>query len=174
MKTKLFIIFIFCLVARLAKAQDLEDYLKGDQIFLTINSHNIKFNDIDRKSVIKLIGKPLKIKKEYSEEADVMHVDYIYKGGTITFEKNDIAFVEITKPGWGFTFYKDNKLTPNFIVGSDASSIKEFFPFSLLKKGENFIRITIKTADNVGTESAVLFEIKAGKVKSVSFFTDES
>ena len=90
------------------------------------------------------------------------------------FEKNDIAFVEITKPGWGFTFYKDNKLTPNFIVGSDASSIKEFFPFSLLKKGENFIRITIKTADNVGTESAVLFEIKAGKVKSVSFFTDES
>ena len=101
-------------------------------------------------------------------------VCYIYKGGTIDFEKNDIAFIEIEKPGWGFMFYKNNKFTSSFTVGTETSSIKDFFPFSLLKKGENFIRIGIKTADNIAIEQTVLLEIKAGKVKSVSFFTDES
>ncbi|MES2267718.1 MAG: hypothetical protein V4520_13225 [Bacteroidota bacterium] len=169
----LFIIAFLYISSTAAFAQtklEEEDIIEYNQLYLSNKKSNIKFADLKTSSIIKLLGKPIKIKKEKWEtnNADVVKT-YVYTNGEIVFEDNVLSFIDVNRSGWAFTFKIKNKFTRAFTVGSKVDELKQLFPNSWAHHKNNIIRVQIGSLD-----SAIVFSISGSVITQVSLFTDES
>lgn len=63
-KNILVTVLLFFCADTFAQANKITDYLANNQLYLIYKNHNISFNDINLTTIIKLLGKPIRIKKE--------------------------------------------------------------------------------------------------------------
>jgi hypothetical protein len=156
------------------KAQVKKDYIKNDQLYLRWNNKNISFDAITNATIIKLLGKPIKVSKDKWETIDEWVTTYTYKDGEINIEKTGGAsFITVKHAGWAFMFKQKGSFTKPFTIGTKAAELKAVFPHSVLNKPNYTINIPI-TASGTVTESSIIFEVKNDVIISVELFSNES
>ncbi len=155
------------------KAQGKEDYIKNNQLYLRWNNKNISFDAITNSSIVKLLGKPVKVSKDKWETIDEWVTTYTYKNGEINIENTGVSFITVKQAGWAFIFKQKNVFTKPFTIGTKAAGLKSVFPHSLLHQTKYSINIPI-TASATVTESSIIFEVKNDIITSVELFSNES
>ena len=172
-KIKLLMLILILIPFISLKAQEKADYIKNHQLYLRWNNKNISFDAITNSTIIKLLGKPVKVSKDKWETIDEWVTTYTYKNGEINIEKTGVSFITVKQAGWAFTFKQNGVFTLPFTIGTKATELKKVFPHSIPNKFIYTVNIPI-TASGTITESSIIFNIKNDTITSVELFTNES
>lgn len=173
MKIKIIFITLFLSALGLigySQNRPITDFLKYKQLYLVVNGHYIKFDDIKNSTVPKLLGKPLKIKNEKWEVNNAKNNrTYIYKNGELVLEDGILSYVEIKRSGWYLAFKIGKKFTRPLTIGNNISEIKKLFPASFENKSDRSVYIQIEQCD-----CSINFSYSGSIVTELGFYINES
>ncbi|PIQ21651.1 MAG: hypothetical protein COW65_07820 [Cytophagales bacterium CG18_big_fil_WC_8_21_14_2_50_42_9] len=141
------------------------------------------FNPLGTPSgLIKALGKPLSITKEYAEIDDIYLIVYKYNGAEFDFNRNSLVGFHITNGNFIVrtqTPRLTNKTdTFNFRVGDPASRVQKIYPqsFKANRDGRIFFRLYSLTKNpntNISTrtnlDASFLFVIEDGVLTGIIF-----
>lgn len=144
--------------------------VKANQLYLVVNGHYIKLDDLKNSTLHNLLGNPLKIKNEKWEVNNAKNNrTYVYKNGELVLEDGVLSFVEIKKNGWSLAFKKGKTFTKPITTGSSISELKMLFPISWENKSEKVVYIQIDNCD-----CNVAFTYSGNVITELGFYTNES
>ena len=131
MKRALGILMLTLLIFNLKAQQKLQSEVKMSDIFLVINGSQIPFSIIDTHNIRKILGKPTKFVRYYSEIDEAKVPEFIYGKSVIFFDKeNSMTQFDIKTKKWAFSFKIKDGFTKPITINSDISEVRKVFKVS--------------------------------------------
>ncbi|OKS89019.1 hypothetical protein [Mucilaginibacter polytrichastri] len=170
MKNKFLIFFIAIIaVSNFSLAQQ-QDFALSEHIFILTPNRKVNIDDIKRKSIVSLLGKPQKIKKEMSETDGLLSV-YSYPNGEIDFDENgSLNSIEIKGTGWALILKTENKPEKSFSFNSTNNDLYSYFKGSFDKKHPDQAMVYIKSkSGEIHPYTWIVFKISKSHISSIIY-----
>lgn len=144
-----------------------------------ISIHDVSFSNgiksvgvssITLANIEKILGKPKRIDKSYSEMDNDDALIYIYPEGDITFlVKQKIAQINVKGSRWSFGIKNNARKVQNFSPGDNLDLLKKAFSNSYQNPVNTvYINLGIKTSTVILSDSYLSFEVNKSKNKITS------
>ncbi len=158
-----------------AYSQTKTETLKFNQLFLTVNGKQIKFSSLNDRTIVSLLGHPIKISKKPWETAGTDKVKtYYYKGFEVSTVMGSLEFINIVDKGASFSFLINKKISKPFSVGGSSDLIRKYFPKSFAEKDQNGVFVIITDSSGIEQGESIRFSFSGNTIKTVEYAVNES
>ncbi|MBD1393556.1 hypothetical protein [Mucilaginibacter glaciei] len=168
-------LFLTLVLFSTAFSQTKTELLKFNQLYLTFKGKQVKFSSLNDRTIISLLGHPIKISKKPWETAGTNKVKtYYYKGFEVSTVMGSLEFINITGKGASFSFLINKTISKPFSVGSSADLIKRYFPKSFAEKDQNGVFVIITDSSGIEQGESIRFSFSGNNIKTVEYAVNES
>jgi hypothetical protein len=143
-------------------------------LFFYNRNTRINILSLSRSNFQKLLGKPKRIQKGYSEMDDDHTITYSYPDGEfVYYVKQNYFYIEVKGPGWAFGIREKNGAINKFSPGNTLEKLKEEFPESYNNPVSSiYVNLAIKTPEGIVSDSPLTFEVDKSRNKIVRIYFD--